>query len=109
MLEEEKTVQRHRYQVSKELTHDQFYSWLAARIGLTTTDVENWIGRDAILGSTDPHLNDIPLKRWDALHPLVLSYARSCAGGPFGWSLCESVCCLKALAQQVLPPKERRS
>ena len=29
--------------------------------------VERNIGRERILKSTDPHFNDIPLRRWDAL------------------------------------------
>ena len=29
--------------------------------------VEQGIGRDAILTSTDEHFNDIPLRKWDAL------------------------------------------
>lgn len=30
-------------------------------------DVLSFIGKEALLKSTDEHLNDIPLKKWDAL------------------------------------------
>lgn len=35
------------------------------------------IGRDEIVASKDPHMNDIPLRRWSALDPLIRSSAPS--------------------------------
>jgi hypothetical protein len=98
-LQDEKEDSRRRY-MTDEITHQQHYQWLAERIGLTPAIVANWIGAERILASTDPHLNDIPLHRWDNYHQTVLGFAKSRAGGRFIWSLSDSVCCLKALARR---------
>ena len=59
------------------------------------------IGREALRDSTDPHLNDIPLGRWDQLAPSVrfliekpLRDAGDC------YSLSMAVCTTKEAARQ---------
>lgn len=48
----------------------------------------------------DPHLNLIPLGRWDGRHSAVLELVRNCPKlRKRGWSLCESVCVLKHVAK----------
>lgn len=50
--------------------------------------------------ASDPHLNLIPLRRWDAEHYDVLQLVRKCPElRKHGWSLCESVCVLKHVAK----------
>lgn len=47
-------------------------------------------------------LNEIPLKKWDAMHPRVLDmrrHARISKDGKFGWSLSNSVSLLKWVAK----------
>lgn len=64
---------------------------------------------------TDQHLNNIPLRKWDACHASVLQLVRengpavmaiSWSGQPLKphtvcWSLSESVCVLKAVAREM--------
>lgn len=49
---------------------------------------------------TDNYFNEIPLKKWDSMHPLVLHMRRHTriTRGKFPWSLCDSVCLLKFVA-----------
>ncbi len=55
--------------------------------------------------SNDPHLNLIPLCRWDGRHYDVLKLVRNC--GKFKtWSLANSVCVLKHVAKFHYTPKE---
>ena len=59
------------------------------------------IGMDAIMASTDKHMNDIPLSRWDALHPELLrsQFAKLKELGE-GQSLGTTVCVAKEAARQ---------
>lgn len=62
------------------------------------------IGVDRIMASTDPHLNDIPLKAWDALHCWIAwlcgEYAKhNCIS--MTWALSDSVCVAKEAARQI--------
>lgn len=74
--------------MNKECTHREFYG---QHMTLPIINmVVRAIGKDRLLRSTDEHLNDIPLKEWDNLHPLL------------GGSLSDSVCFAKEAARQWL-------
>ena len=66
--------------------------------------VSDCIGENIILHSTDPHLNDIPLKRWDNLNDVIRSMCGSSlakANGTGGVSLSDTVCVAKEAAKQI--------
>lgn len=83
-----------------ELSHQQYYRWLRQSIGVSSEWIIKAIGANAIRTSRDPHFNDIPLRRWDGLHPNFDYAARHVARVP--WSLSDSVCCAKAAARDWL-------
>lgn len=95
--QQEMNAQRKRY-LDGEITHQEYYLWLASFIGATAQMVPATT-REEIAQSTDEHLNDIPLARWDACDPQVrrLAYAK---GLP--WALSDTVCVLKCLAREML-------
>lgn len=82
--------------MDRKLTHEQFYEWLGETIRLSPRDLPCTL--DEVRNSQDPHLNDIPLDRWDRMDPLVRSKAGS--AGMQAWSLSDSVCCLKVMAKK---------
>lgn len=86
------TMTREEYMnaVDKAAAHRQYYGQFVS--DTVRQVVASRIGRAAILASTDPHFNDIPLKRWDDLYP-VLHRA--------GWSLSDVVCTAKEAARQI--------
>ena len=51
--------------MAKECTHDEYFQQFVDHNVIDY--VLRGIGKDAILNSTDEHLNDIPLRKWDAL------------------------------------------
>jgi hypothetical protein len=59
-----KTFTRKEY-MSKVCTHEQYYAQFVTEN--MKNDVIRAIGKDALMNSTDEHLNDIPLKKWDRL------------------------------------------
>lgn len=66
----------------------------------TIAHVVRIIGKDRLLASTDEHLNDIPLGRWDLLCgriPLAISFRDV---GQQGSSLSDWVCIAKEAARQ---------
>lgn len=74
--------------------HQAFYLWLSDWLGLPASLIPATV--EEVKASTDPHLNDIPLHRWDRMHDCVRRYA-----GKLGfWSLSDTVCCLKAMARR---------
>lgn len=85
-------TERARY-MDREITHAEYYEWLADAIGVTTANLP--VSLDRIRASTDEYLNDIPLHRWDAMDFTVRHYARGLA-----WSLSDTVCMLKAVARR---------
>lgn len=91
----EKIKQMRPAYLSGLLTHQDYYSWLADEIGFTEKALFLFIKKDEIQKSTDRHVNDIPLKKWDAMHVLIFSMARC------NWSLSDSVCVAKAVAESV--------
>lgn len=62
------------------------------------------IGEDRIRESKDVHFNDIPLKLWDRLVPLVrhgISVRNEEINGTRAVSICECVCTLKTAAHNI--------
>ena len=89
--------------MNKEISFHDYYSQFVTPFVLTW--VRQRIGIDRLLASTDPHLNDIPLRAWDRFHGSFLSSksGRLCAdanGG--GVSLSDAVCTAKTAAQQLI-------
>ena len=77
--------------------------------------VQSAIGKNRLLGSTDPHLNDIPLVMWDRMEPVIRSMCLSRMGNVNGavsvdefgrrtiaWSLSDAVCIAKEAARQFI-------
>ena len=95
-LQEQYTEKRAKY-MSNQLTHNEFYLWLADAIGIEEYMLPFTV--DAIRNSHDEHLNDLPLARWDSYDPLVRGLAVQ--HGMRSWSLSDTVCVLKAYARKV--------
>lgn len=62
------------------------------------------IGSDALLASTDPHFNDIPLSKWDNLVPRLPLAASLRDAGDY-MTLCGGVCIAKEAARQYVESK----
>ena len=88
--------------MSKKCTHREFYAQFITP--LVKDLVRRLIGKKSILRSTDEHLNDIALSRWDSLHTpirqIVGKMVRE-ANGNSGHSLSDSVCVAKEAAKQI--------
>jgi hypothetical protein len=84
-----------------KLSHDDFYCWLADEIGIHVSDLP--VTLDVIRRSTDEHLNDIPLHKWDACDDVVRSKARR--AGTHSWSLSNTVSTLKCFARREIRAK----
>lgn len=66
-----------------------------------TEVVRTYIGEDIIRASKDVHFNDIPIKLWDKLVPLVrhgIASKNERLNGTRAVSVCECVCTLKTAA-----------
>lgn len=74
-------------------THRQYYA--QAVTPSIIKFVVRIIGAKAILQSTDEYFNDIPLRNWDKLHPVINSRHR------LDWhSISTSICIAKEAARQ---------
>ncbi len=84
-------------------THREYFGQFVDENVMAT--VLNRIGLDKILNSTDKHMNDIPLKQWDMLHPWMLYYNQTAMEylDKFnqGYSLSDTVCVAKEAARQI--------
>jgi hypothetical protein len=82
--------------LAHEISHSEFYLWLAGEIGVNSRMIP--VDAEHLAKSTDEHLNDIPLALWDRQDPII----RSMAGrhGMRAWSLSDTVCVLKAVAKK---------
>lgn len=94
-LQEQHDAKRKQY-LASEISHSEFYLWLADSIGIRIHDLPVKIER--VKASTDPHLNDIPLQLWDRMDYLVRRLAVQ--HGMRSWSLSDTVCVLKAFAKR---------
>lgn len=66
--------------------------------------VRRHIGEDRIKASKDVHFNDIPLKMWDRLVPLVhnvIAGRNEEINGTRAVSICECVCTMKTAAHNI--------
>lgn len=69
--------------------------------GRTVSYVVRTIGALTLLRATDPHLNDIPLRRWDAMvHTLPVARSMKEAGDYYTLGAC--VCIAKEAARQYI-------
>jgi hypothetical protein len=99
--QEQVTARRKEYMDADRETqptaHADYYEWLSDFIGLT----DNLIPFTAaqVDASTDEHLNDLPLRQWDAMDGFVRQAVRRVPGG-LSWALSDTVCCLKAMAKR---------
>ena len=80
-----------------EITHKNYYLWLSEFLEIPGSMIP--FRRDELLLSTDPHMNDLSLSKWDAQHNGISRIAYSKIRV---WSLSETVCCLKAMAQHLI-------
>ena len=79
--------------------HAEYYSQFVTKD--VTHIVVNRIGHNNLMHSTDEHLNDIPLIKWDKLHHILLPIvgrSLSIANG-MGVSLSDTVCVAKQAAR----------
>ena len=76
LTQDEVTSERKRY-MDGEITHSEYYLWLADGLGVDQYDLP--VSLERISSSTDERLNEIPLRLWDARHFGVRSKA---AGRP---------------------------
>ena len=67
----------------------------------TKSRVLSAIGLDRLKASTDPHLNDIPLKIWDQLTPQLPGSAGFSKAGDY-YTLANGVCLAKEAARQII-------
>ena len=96
--ENQKIVDKKRLSyLNGELTHKNYYLWLSEFLEIPGSMIP--FRRDELLLSTDPHMNDLSLSKWDAQHNGISRIAYSKIRV---WSLSETVCCLKAMAQHLI-------
>ena len=87
--------------LNNECTHREFFGQFVTQQMMNL--VVGRIGGDKLLASTDEHLNDIPLRRWDALSGTVRMFITSkqiTDAGLHGFSLSDCVCTAKEAARQ---------
>jgi hypothetical protein len=93
--------------IDGDVSHGQYYGQPAFCTPEVKSLVARAIGLKRILASKDPHFNDIPLERWDALHPaIVIMVGRAIreANGNGGIALSDTVCIAKAAARLIKEP-----
>ena len=67
----------------------------------TISRVVHAIGKEALMASTNPHLNDIPLKLWDQLVPQLPGSGGFTSAGDY-YTLANGVCLAKEAARQYI-------
>lgn len=92
------TITRKDY-LTGNATHEQYYGQFAT--DTVQRFVVRHIGEAAIRASRDPHMNDIPLHKWDYMHPVISSMcgAHLREAGVNAYALCDTVCIAKAAAR----------
>lgn len=85
-----------------EAAHRRYYSQFVGPA--TVAAVARQIGREALLASMDPHLNDIPLHKWD-LTTFTLAMPMKAAGDYLTKS--GHVCIAKEAARQFIEANAR--
>ena len=100
-------IPRSAYLHDTKVRHDDYYGQPAFCTPEVKSYVAKAIGIERILASPDPHFSDIPLERWDALHPaIVIMVGRAIreANGNGGIALSDTVCIAKAAARLIKEP-----
>ena len=94
--------------VNGDVSHDTYY----VEPAFCTPDVKSYVARaitlKRILESTEEHFNDIPLERWDALHPYIIMLVGNAireANGTGGIALSDTVCIAKQAARLIKEPQ----
>lgn len=87
--------------MDKKATHREFYGQFVTPAMIE--QVVAYIGVSKLLASTDEHLNDISLGKWDGMHQWLVPYyapAMKKADPKGGVSLSDTVCVAKEAAKQ---------
>jgi hypothetical protein len=86
--------------LEQKCSHRQYYGQFVTQQVLSTVMAR--IGSSVIVKSKDPHFNNIPLSRWDAIFPLcpsdISKAMRACGDYPTQAGL---VCIAKEAAKQI--------
>jgi len=86
------------------VSHRDYYSQFVT--DNTKKAVLHSIGKEALFSSTDEHMNDIPLHRWDAISHVLnsdaLKQAKEGFLTPAGW-----VCIAKEAGRQIIKDKKQ--
>lgn len=85
--------------MSHECSHRDYYGQFVTE--QVKSRVLRVIGKESIQASTDEHLNDIPLRLWDALGPVGNSAQWEATEGDWP-SMAGRVCIYKEAAKQLL-------
>lgn len=88
----------HHDYLNDKVTHREYYAQFVDDDVLDT--VSRCIGERTIVASTDEHLNDIPLHRWDNL-PIDFFVQQKMKEIKQGYSLSDKVCVAKEAAKQI--------
>ena len=92
--------------MNRECTHDEYHSQFCTPAVIA--HVRRAIGEEKIKESRDVHFNDIPLRKWDALEPIMrlLSKRAMLQAAPvdskpnqYFWSQSDGVCIAKQAAR----------
>ena len=93
--------------INGDVSHENYYGQPAFCTPEVKALVARAIGLKRILESAEPFFNDIPLRRWDDLHPAVVLLVGNAireANGTAGISLSDTVCIAKAAAWLIKEP-----
>jgi len=85
--------------MNKRCTHREYYAQFVN--SWTKSVVVMRIGIDRLVNSSDEHLNDIPLEKWDSCR-LMRNIKHTPDGEMVRMSLAEGVCIGKEAARQIL-------
>ena len=84
--------------MNKEVDHQAYYLDVAAHSGITHRLLPQKMLQE-VLASTDPHLNDVPLHKWDRV-AAVIQAVEVYNNERRVTSLAGTVCALKAVARE---------
>ena len=84
--------------MSGQLGHNEFYCWVADTIKVNPAMLPASVDVIREKLASDAHLNNIPLALWDRRDAIIRSLA--VRAGMRSWSLCDTVCTLKAFARR---------
>jgi hypothetical protein len=96
-IEKEQIIIKRKEYLDQQITHAEYYEWIGNTIHFNQSMLK--IPLNEIRKSTDPHFNDIELHRWDEPHDNI-RYLIGLYIGSIGWSLSDTVCLVKIMAQK---------